>query len=93
MSQRHLEIQSLRLKRPTNRFLRFHFLGILILLVTAWIYLDIPWSEIFSSRRIDNLQRYTLGSCRCARIRSPSLLWYCAPFRDVNPRLATCALH
>ena len=58
MSQRHLEIQSLRLKRPANRFLRFNFLGILILLVTAWIYLDIPWSELFSSRRIDNLQRF-----------------------------------
>ena len=44
--------------RPRNWFLRINFVGIAIVALIAWFQLDVEWSDLFSSRRLENLKRF-----------------------------------
>lgn len=51
-------VRELYRHRPRSLFLRLNAVGLLGLFGLAWFQLDVQWSELLSSRRIENLRRF-----------------------------------
>jgi phosphonate transport system permease protein len=52
------QVRELRRRRPRSHFLRWNAAGVAILFVVAWCSLEVDWTDLFSSRRGDNIRRF-----------------------------------
>ena len=51
-------VRELYRQRPRSLFLRLNAVMLIALFGLAWWQLDVQWSELFSSRRVENLRRF-----------------------------------
>ncbi|MFT4546962.1 MAG: phosphonate transport system permease protein, partial [Verrucomicrobiales bacterium] len=58
MPTRAEQIEQLRRTRPRDRFLRASLIGVALLVVYALIAGDFAFSDVFSSKRLANLERF-----------------------------------